>query len=369
MTLTLQRRDRRGQAAADQGGLARLSLLPRSRSPAAGARSRRGSKRSVRRCPSCRRRGGRGYAASLGLPEYDARVLTQDAQVADYFEAVTSAGVEPKAAANWVLGEVIGGWNDTGGFEVPPGRLAALIAAGERRHRQWLSGEADLSRMRTSDEAPSAVAGRLDLVQVRDEGALAGWVDEVLAPSPDELAAVSRRGDQADRFLRRAGHEEESRQGRSQGDPAPSTARSSSNDRGRLGRSDSRRVSCAGRGSTPVSAWRTSTARAAPRCRRPSLMPWPITSCTTTPTRRWAYPTSEETDALLWDARRAFADFVGGQPQEIVFGNNMTTISFHVARALARGWSAGRRGDRHRTRPSRQRRAVAGGGTGIAASC
>jgi cysteine desulfurase family protein (TIGR01976 family) len=55
----------------------------------------------------------------------------------------------------------------------------------------------------------------------------------------------------------------------------------------------------------------------------------------------WAYPTSEETDALLWDARCAFAEFVGGAPQEIVFGNNMTTITFHVARALARGWSAG----------------------------
>lgn len=55
----------------------------------------------------------------------------------------------------------------------------------------------------------------------------------------------------------------------------------------------------------------------------------------------WAYPTSEETDALLWDARRAMAAFVNGAPEEIVFGNNMTTISFHIARALARGWSAG----------------------------
>jgi cysteine desulfurase family protein (TIGR01976 family) len=55
----------------------------------------------------------------------------------------------------------------------------------------------------------------------------------------------------------------------------------------------------------------------------------------------WAYPTSEETDALLWDARVALAGFMGGSPREIVFGNNMTTITFHVARALSRGWSAG----------------------------
>ena len=55
----------------------------------------------------------------------------------------------------------------------------------------------------------------------------------------------------------------------------------------------------------------------------------------------WVYPTSEETDALLLDARRAYAAFFNGAPEEVVFGNNMTTITFHVARALARDWSEG----------------------------
>lgn len=55
----------------------------------------------------------------------------------------------------------------------------------------------------------------------------------------------------------------------------------------------------------------------------------------------WAYPTSVETDALLLEARRTYAAFFGGAENEVVFGNNMTTITFHVARALARGWQAG----------------------------
>jgi cysteine desulfurase family protein (TIGR01976 family) len=55
----------------------------------------------------------------------------------------------------------------------------------------------------------------------------------------------------------------------------------------------------------------------------------------------WAYPTSAETDAMLADARVAFADFFGAAPADVSFGNNMTTITFHVARALARRWSAG----------------------------
>lgn len=55
----------------------------------------------------------------------------------------------------------------------------------------------------------------------------------------------------------------------------------------------------------------------------------------------WRYPTSEETDAMLADARTVFAQFFGGAPEEVSFGNNMTSIAFHVARALGRDWHAG----------------------------
>lgn len=52
-----------------------------------------------------------------------------------------------------------------------------------------------------------------------------------------------------------------------------------------------------------------------------------------------SYPTSVETDALIAAARSAMADFLGGDQSEIAFGANMTTLTFHVARALARGWA------------------------------
>lgn len=55
----------------------------------------------------------------------------------------------------------------------------------------------------------------------------------------------------------------------------------------------------------------------------------------------WAYPTSEETDAAIEAARGALADYLGASPAEIAFGANMTTLTFHVSRALARGWRAG----------------------------
>jgi cysteine desulfurase family protein (TIGR01976 family) len=55
----------------------------------------------------------------------------------------------------------------------------------------------------------------------------------------------------------------------------------------------------------------------------------------------WTYPTSEETDAIIDSARSAFADFLNASPTEIVFGANMTTLTFHLARALGREYERG----------------------------
>jgi cysteine desulfurase family protein (TIGR01976 family) len=57
----------------------------------------------------------------------------------------------------------------------------------------------------------------------------------------------------------------------------------------------------------------------------------------------WRYPTSEETDALIAEARLALAEFLGASPAEIAFGANMTTLTFHLARALGRKWGPGDR--------------------------
>jgi cysteine desulfurase family protein (TIGR01976 family) len=55
----------------------------------------------------------------------------------------------------------------------------------------------------------------------------------------------------------------------------------------------------------------------------------------------WRYPTSEETDALIASARETLAVFLNARADEIVFGQNMTSLTFHLARSLGRGWSAG----------------------------
>ncbi len=54
----------------------------------------------------------------------------------------------------------------------------------------------------------------------------------------------------------------------------------------------------------------------------------------------WAYPTSAETDLAIAEARRTCADFLNAAAGEIIFGANMTTLTFHLARALGGSWGA-----------------------------
>jgi cysteine desulfurase family protein (TIGR01976 family) len=50
----------------------------------------------------------------------------------------------------------------------------------------------------------------------------------------------------------------------------------------------------------------------------------------------WRYPSSEETDALIAYSRETLATFLNGRADEIAFGQNMTTLTFHLARAIGR---------------------------------
>jgi len=54
----------------------------------------------------------------------------------------------------------------------------------------------------------------------------------------------------------------------------------------------------------------------------------------------WAYPTSQETDEIVANSRRALADFLNAREDEIAFGQNMTSLTFHLARALGRAFTS-----------------------------
>jgi aspartyl-tRNA(Asn)/glutamyl-tRNA(Gln) amidotransferase subunit B len=124
---------------------------------------------------------------AFGLSAYDARVITSEAPLAEYFEAVVGTGVEPKTAANWVMGDVMTSFNQSGEFPVSPARLAGLVALVRDGVVSHQVAKRVYSELAGSDGEPRAVAERLGLVQVSDQDALGSWVDEVLAANPTEV--------------------------------------------------------------------------------------------------------------------------------------------------------------------------------------
>jgi cysteine desulfurase family protein (TIGR01976 family) len=55
----------------------------------------------------------------------------------------------------------------------------------------------------------------------------------------------------------------------------------------------------------------------------------------------WGYPSSIETDEIIAGARAALADFLNASPTEIAFGQNMTSLTFHLSRAIGYGVAPG----------------------------
>ncbi|MFL6201855.1 MAG: Asp-tRNA(Asn)/Glu-tRNA(Gln) amidotransferase subunit GatB, partial [Thermoanaerobaculia bacterium] len=125
---------------------------------------------------------------AFGLSAYDARVITSEVPLAEYFEAVVGTGVEPKTAANWVMGDVMTSFNQSGEFPVSPARLAGLVALVRDGVVSHQAAKRVYGELSGSDGEPRAVAERLGLVQVSDQAALGRWVDEVLAAHPAEVA-------------------------------------------------------------------------------------------------------------------------------------------------------------------------------------
>ena len=141
----------------------------------------------------------RRFRDVLGLPAYDADVLTATLEHADFFEALADLSGDPKAASNWTMGGVLAWSNETGrpidAFPVPAERLAELIALVADGTVSSTGAREVFALMIERGDAPRAIVEAEGLAQVRDEDALAGWVADALAAHPDEAARL--RGGEA----------------------------------------------------------------------------------------------------------------------------------------------------------------------------
>jgi aspartyl-tRNA(Asn)/glutamyl-tRNA(Gln) amidotransferase subunit B len=135
------------------------------------------------------------YIDELGLSSYDAGVLTADRALSDYFDAVVTAGVDAKRAANWVTGEFSRLLNThaaeglrADAVALPPDGLAELIGEVEAGRVSSTNAKAVLATTFESGESPRRVIEREGVGQVSDVGAIGSEIDAVLAEFPEQVA-------------------------------------------------------------------------------------------------------------------------------------------------------------------------------------
>jgi len=146
-----------------------------------------------RRLPELPAQRRRRFLSEYALPEYDARVLTQEPEIADYFEAVAREAGDGKAASNWVMTEVLRKLKQDARplslCPVPPPRLAELVRMVAAGALSGTLAKEVFEKMWRTGEPAKAIVEREGLVQVSDEAAIEKAVAEVLAASPEQVAS------------------------------------------------------------------------------------------------------------------------------------------------------------------------------------
>jgi len=138
------------------------------------------------------------YIQQLQLPEYDARVITDEKELAVYYEQITAHSTNYKAAANWMLGPIKSWLNETGeaitALPVKPEGIASLIALIDSNQVNFSVASTKIfgALLKEPGKDPLQLAKELNLLQDSDEGNVAAWVEEVLSKMPDKVAEFKK---------------------------------------------------------------------------------------------------------------------------------------------------------------------------------
>lgn len=128
------------------------------------------------------------YVKQYGLPVYDADVLTASKRVADFFEETVKLGADAKQVSNWIMGDFLAYLNQNNleihQAKVAPAGLAAMIGMIAEGKISSKIAKDVFKGMLESGKDPSVIVEEKGLVQISDEGAIAGFVEEAIANNP-----------------------------------------------------------------------------------------------------------------------------------------------------------------------------------------
>ena len=131
------------------------------------------------------------FVSALGITLYDAEVLTDTQELADYFESVVKAGAPGKAAANWMQTELLRRLNESGKeivtSPISPKSLADLVVLVESKKITGTVGKKVFTDMFDSGRSAAEIVATQGLAaQISDE-AIEQLAREVIARNPDNV--------------------------------------------------------------------------------------------------------------------------------------------------------------------------------------
>ncbi|AIE75407.1 MULTISPECIES: Asp-tRNA(Asn)/Glu-tRNA(Gln) amidotransferase subunit GatB [unclassified Synechocystis] len=131
------------------------------------------------------------YEQEFGLSAYDARVLTEDREVALYFEEAVAAGADPKAVTNWVTQDIAAYLNNNrltvGELALKPTALADLIALITKGTISGKIAKDILPELLEKGGSPQKIIEARGLIQISDPEELTTIIKAVIADHPKEL--------------------------------------------------------------------------------------------------------------------------------------------------------------------------------------
>ncbi len=124
------------------------------------------------------------FTKDYELPEYDAQVLTEEMELADYFEKVAEVSKNAKSSSNWIMTEVLRHLKESGKtiehFEISAENLGKIISLIDTKTISNKIAKEVFALSLTDNRDPEIIVKEKGLLQVSDEGAIVAMVEEVL---------------------------------------------------------------------------------------------------------------------------------------------------------------------------------------------
>ncbi|MGN4505864.1 Asp-tRNA(Asn)/Glu-tRNA(Gln) amidotransferase subunit GatB [Bacillus cereus group sp. MYBK58-1] len=145
------------------------------------------------------------YVAELGLPAYDAHVLTLTKEMSDFFEATVADGADAKLTSNWLMGEVLAYLNkqqkELKDVALTPAGLSKMVQLIEKGTISSKIAKKVFNELIEKGGDPEEIVKAKGLVQISDEGTLRKVVTEILDNSEQSIEDFKNGKDRAIGFL------------------------------------------------------------------------------------------------------------------------------------------------------------------------